>query len=160
MATRKNPLRMVSALGIGVVLGTVAWLAFNLAGIAIQVASVGQHFPAAPAASVERGVVAPAAGDREVPVSAPEATQFGRDIPPQGITRDSEQADYVAAFDVPSASVRAPLPDNGRLVMDPTMFAFDENDAELQAAIDELMVHPDEEVRRAASENLLPAVRR
>lgn len=154
MPTKKNPLRMVSALGIGVVLGTVAWLAFNLAGIAIQVASVGKHFPAA---SVEPGVVAPAAGEREVPVSAPEAVQFGRDIPPQGITRDSEQADYVAAFDVPSASVRAPLPDNGRLVMDPTMFVFEENDPELQAAIDELMVHPDEEVRRAASENLPPA---
>jgi hypothetical protein len=44
--------------------------------------------------------------------------------------------------------------------MDPMMFVFDGNDAELQSVVDELLTHPDEEVRRAASEDLLPAVRR
>jgi hypothetical protein len=163
MATRTKRGRKFPALGIGMVVGFAAWLALNLAGIANQLSSVGQYFPAErdePAGSVSRGIVEPVVGAREVPASASESMQFDRDVAPREITPNPQDPDYVAAFEVLSPSVRAPLPDTGRLVMDPTMFLFDENDAELQSAVDELLMHPDEEVRQVASENLLPAVRR
>jgi hypothetical protein len=160
---KKTSSRQVSALGIGVVLGTVAWLAFNFIGIASQVASVGKHFPVAPAASsTDRRIVAPSITtiQSEVKESQIEMTPFGPDGSAPGNDREFEQPDYVADFDVASASVRAPLPDNGRLVMDPRMFVFDDNDIELESAFDELMFHPDDEIRQAAIENLLPAMGR
>jgi hypothetical protein len=148
-------------MGVGIAVCTAAWLALNLAGVAQQLASVGQYFPSGPEEPwVDQSVVPPAADEVSVAVSTSESEPFAPDIPPHSFSRDSARTDYVAAFEVRSAPVRAPSPGFGRLVMDPMMFVFDGNDAELQSVVDELLTHPDEEVRRAASEDLLPAVRR
>jgi hypothetical protein len=162
---------MVPALGIGMVIGFAAWLVLNLVGIASQVASVGQHFRATPDSatpvSVARNSIAPQVVSPGVVIQADSTAM--RALSGDSESEDStvgdvrappEDSDYVAAFDVSPAAARPSLPDKGRLVMDASMFLFDDNDTELESAFDELLFHPDDEIRQAAIENLLPAMGR
>lgn len=162
MNAPKNLLRKVTPWGIGVVLGAVAWLAINFVGIASQLASVGKYLPDVPVPSVENADIAvPEARLGTSSEVAPAAALLELDSPAPPYIGDAEdQRDYVADFDVLSATTRAPIPDTGRLVMDPKSFVFDVNDTDLDSAIDEWMFHPDEAIRQAAIENLMPAMGR